>query len=152
MRAASTVSYHFAISSNWPVRSTKWANLAGWIGWVAGASRRIGAISFIAGLPSRVEAGAQPTPRRPLSRDAVVARPGKFDQVEAVAERVGQVRHATVFALLDAAVEGRAQPGQPRHGGIDVRHDEIEMHRRPMALEAALHLGAAQRRGERAVA
>jgi len=43
MRAASTVSYHLAILSNWPVRSTKWANLAGWIGCDTGASRRIGA-------------------------------------------------------------------------------------------------------------
>src|SRR5439155_9817939 len=101
MRAASTVSYHFAISSNWPVRSTKWANLAGWIGCVAGASRRIGATSFIAGLPSRVEAEAQPTPRRALSRDAVVARAGKFDQVGAVAGRIGEVRHGCVFARLD---------------------------------------------------
>src|SRR5438309_12133208 len=111
MRAASTVSYHFAISSNWPVRSTKWANLAGWIGWVAGASRRIGATSFIGGSPSRVEAEAQPTLPGALSRDAVVTGPGKFDQVEAVAERVGQIGHAPVFALLDLAVEGRAEPG-----------------------------------------
>src|SRR5438094_306585 len=57
MRAASTVSYHFAIASNWPVRNTKWANLAGWIGWVAGASRRIGA-----GEPDQTR--AEPPPQR----------------------------------------------------------------------------------------
>src|SRR5438552_17390816 len=103
MRAASTASYHLAIASNWPVRNTKWANMAGRIGWVAGASRRIGATSFIAGLPSRVEAEAQPTPRRALSRDAVVTRAGKFDQVEAVAERNGQVHHPPVVGLFDPA-------------------------------------------------
>jgi len=48
MRAARTVLYHSAILSNWPVRKTKWANLAGLTGCVAGLRWRIGATSFIA--------------------------------------------------------------------------------------------------------
>jgi len=50
MRAASTLLYHSAIFSNWPVRNTKCAYLAGLIGCVAGARWRIGLTSFIAGL------------------------------------------------------------------------------------------------------
>src|SRR5437868_8824195 len=52
MRAASTVLYHSAILSNWPVRRTKWAYLAGLIGCVAGARWRTFVMtSFIAGSP-----------------------------------------------------------------------------------------------------
>src|SRR5437763_13248103 len=154
MRAASTVLYQSAILSNWPVRSTKWAYLAGLTGCVAGARWRIGATSFIAGSPFGRESwrGVQPTPSEALSRDGVVTQPGKFDQIEAVAERVSHVRHSAVFALLEAAVEGGAQPGQPRHRGIEVRHDKIEMHRRPMPREIALDPRTTQIGGRRAVA
>src|ERR1051326_4019885 len=138
MRAASTVLYHSAILSNWPVRRTKWAYLAGLIGCVAGARwRTLVMTSFIADLPSRGQAGAQPTPARALPRDGVVTGAGEFDQIETVAERVGHVGHAPIFRELNGAVEGSAEPGQPRHCGIEFRHDEIEMHRRPMAGEIA---------------
>src|SRR5713101_2454675 len=108
MRAASTVSYHSAILSNWPVRNTKWANLAGRIACETGASRRTGAISFIGFLPWRNLDGTQPTPVAALPRDGVVTGAGEFDQIEAGAERVRHVRHAAVFALLNDAVEAGA--------------------------------------------
>src|SRR5689334_949329 len=153
MRAASTVSYHSAILSNWPVRRTKWAYLAGLIGCVAGARWRTFVMtSFIAGLPWRGQAGAQPTPARALSRDGVVTRAGEFDQIEAVAERVGQVRHPAILGELDRAVESGAEPGQPRQRRIDVRHDEIEMHRCPMPAEITADLCTAELRRLRSVA
>src|SRR5947209_13059852 len=138
MLAASTVLYHSAILSNWPMRNTKCAYLAGLIGCVAGARWRTFVMtSFIAGLPSGGQAGAQPTPARALPRDGVVTGAREFDQIEAIAERIGHVRHAAVFRLLDRAVESGAERGQPRHRRVDVRHDEIEMHRCPMAAEIA---------------
>src|SRR4051794_2662444 len=145
MRAASTVLYHSAILSNWPVRRTKWAYLAGLIGCVAGARWRTFVMtSFIAGLPSGGRAGAQPTPARALPRDGVVTGAREFDQIEAVAERIGHVRHAAVIGVLDRPVEGGAERGQPRHGRVDVRHDEIEMHRCPMAAKIAPDLCTAE--------
>src|ERR1051325_879806 len=151
MRAASTVLYHSAILSKWPVRRTKWAYLAGLIGWVAGARCRTFVMtSFIAGLPSRGQAGAQPTPARALPRDGVVTGAGEFDQIEPVAERIGHVGHAPIFRELNRAVEGSAEPGQPCHRGIEFRHDKIEMHRRTMAGEIALDLLGAPSGGGRA--
>src|SRR5260370_34169064 len=100
MRAASTVLYHSAIFSNWPVRSTKWANLAGWIACETGASRRTGAISFIGFLLWRNSDGTQPTPAAALPRDGVVTDAGEFDHIEDVAERVRDVVHEVVSVLL----------------------------------------------------
>src|SRR5947209_20456943 len=127
MLAASTVLYHSAILSNWPMRNTKCAYLAGLIGCVAGARWRTFVMtSFIAGLPSGGQAGAQPTPARGLPRDGVVAGAGEFDQVEPVAERVGHVHHPAVIGDLDRPVEGGAERDQPPHGRVDIRPDEIE--------------------------
>src|SRR5437762_12378435 len=83
MRAASTVLYHSAILSNWPVRRTKWAYLAGLIGCVAGARWRIGVTSFIGGSPvaerlntaytKNFRAGIDFAPDRPRTVDVLPA-------------------------------------------------------------------------------
>src|SRR5215213_8364319 len=79
-----------------------------------------------------------------LARDTVVARAGELDQIEAVAERVGHVGDAAVLADGDVAVERAAQGDEPRHRGVEIGDDEVEMDRRPMALEAARHLPRAE--------
>src|SRR5579884_489065 len=64
MRAASTVWYHAAILSIWPVRSTKCANLAGLIAWLTGASLRAGATSFMENPPGAGSAHISEPPAR----------------------------------------------------------------------------------------
>src|SRR5258708_23792940 len=76
MRALSTVRYHSAIVSSWPVRSTKWANLAGLIASVK--SLRAGLTSFIGFLlKGSVGVIGFLAVEKPLQR-VEVAIPGRF--------------------------------------------------------------------------
>src|SRR4051812_11718564 len=82
--------------------------------------------------------------------DAVVAAARELDKVEAVPERVRHEGDAAVLAGRDLPVEGAAEPDQPGHHAVDIRHDEIEVNRRPVPVVAPPDLHGAEVRDGRA--
>src|SRR4029434_4018838 len=74
-----------------------------------------------------------------------------LDEVVAVAARVSHVRHPSPVADLYPAIAGRAEFPASLNGPIQIRHDEIEVYRRPVSLEAAGNLPSSEVCGRRAV-
>jgi hypothetical protein len=73
-----------------------------------------------------------------------MAGTGKLDRIKSIAEGIGHIGDAPIFAQLDGAIERAAEREQPRHRGVEITDDEIEMNRRPVPLVAARHLSAAE--------
>jgi len=65
------------------------------------------------------------------------------DQAEAMAERIGHVRHAAERASLDGAIQRRAvaPAASARDGGVEIVHHEVQVDRRPMPVEASPRAG-----------
>src|SRR6185312_10627497 len=78
------------------------------------------------------------------ARYSVIARSGELNQIEAVAEGVGHVCDAAIFSGLYLAIEGTAQGRQSRHHPVEIRDDEIQMHRCPVSLVVAGYLSGTQ--------
>jgi hypothetical protein len=65
-------------------------------------------------------------------RDLVIPPPQEFDQAEAVAEGVGKEREFPPAVCLCCLLERRAGCQGAIHRGVDILHDDVQVHRRPV--------------------
>ena len=70
------------------------------------------------------------SPRHSRPRNAIIARAGELDQIEAVPKWVCHVRNATIFTCLHFAIKRTSYRDQSRDSCVDIRHNKIQVNRR----------------------
>ena len=80
---------------------------------------------------------------RLMTGDLGVAATGKLDHAEAVSEGIDRVSNVPPAVGLDCSLAHSSGLPRPRRREVDVRHHDVEMHRRPMpAIIASLICGS----------